>query len=159
MSWLTRAWKAGEDLEEIEEEEEDDDEVQDEEQGYPRASGFATSAASGGIRRIEPLPSTLSVRIAPEASEDSPLLERARSRSVSRRRRRLSSAEHGEHGNATVGQAILMVRGKSPGTPSVAYEFHSFSSLSSEPAFSSSGKRACAYHRTFNIVLTVMQVL
>ncbi|KAI0029278.1 transmembrane amino acid transporter protein-domain-containing protein [Vararia minispora EC-137] len=92
---------AGEDLEEIEEE--DEEQLLDEESGYSRTSGFAP--AGGDMHHVEPFP----VRIgAPEPSEHSPLLERGKSRSASRRRR-LSSVGHGEHGDATVGQAILML--------------------------------------------------
>ncbi|KZV65557.1 hypothetical protein PENSPDRAFT_655685 [Peniophora sp. CONT] len=101
---------AGEDLEEVEEE---DEEEYDEEEARRREDvSFTPGQVEGGILRVEPLPSTLSVRF---PSERTPLLPttpatptRKQSRSASRRRK-LSSTEHGEHGDATVGQAVLML--------------------------------------------------
>ncbi|VDB92299.1 unnamed protein product [Peniophora sp. CBMAI 1063] len=101
---------AGEDLEEDEEE---DEEAFDEEEARRREDvPFTPGQVEGGILRVEPLPSTLSVRF---PTERTPLLPttpttptRKQSRSASRRRR-LSSTEHGEHGDATVGQAVLML--------------------------------------------------
>jgi solute carrier family 36 (proton-coupled amino acid transporter) len=116
-------------LEEIEEE--DEDRERDEEDVYTGASGYVPGLASGSSHHVEPHPPPVSVRIDSGAfpSERSPLLNsRGKSRSASRRRR-LSSAGHGEHGDATVGQAILMVRFcflSSLALNSSAYDSHSY---------------------------------
>ncbi|KAI0322138.1 transmembrane amino acid transporter protein-domain-containing protein [Amylostereum chailletii] len=96
---------AGEDLEEIEEEE-DEDQVDEEANPVPRSS--YVPAASSGVSRLDG--STLSVRIDAQEpssfpSERSPLLNRTKSRSASRRRK----SSVGPHGDATVGQAVLML--------------------------------------------------
>ncbi|KAI0261811.1 transmembrane amino acid transporter protein-domain-containing protein [Russula aff. rugulosa BPL654] len=98
---------AGEDLEELEEEE-DEEAIDDDRRAYDRPSGSQVTpvletgpeAAQGSLARIlaESQPSKSAV------SETSPLLQRASSRSRTRRRRATVS-----HGDATVGQAILML--------------------------------------------------
>jgi proton-coupled amino acid transporter len=103
-------YQAGEDLEETEEE--DEETVDEDDQVYAVPSGSqataapqtAPGAAHGSLTRIlgEAPPSKSAV------SETSPLLPRARASSRSRsrsKRRRLSVS----HGDATVGQAVLMV--------------------------------------------------
>ena len=106
---LTDVYQAGEDLEETEEEE--DEEVAEEDRrlyGQPSGSqgpsGVQTvpEAAQGSLARI------LAESQAPKSavSETSPLLPRSSSVQRSRVRRRRASVSHGD---ATVGQAVLMV--------------------------------------------------
>ena len=92
--------QAGEDLEEIEEE----DEVLLDNEPLPASGSRDFPATAPTRQRVS------TIRIdAEEAvgfpSERSPLISRAKSRSASRRRKSI-----GPHGDATVGQAILMVR-------------------------------------------------
>ena len=99
------AKQAGEDLEEVEEDEED--EVDEEEQPYGQPSGSrgvptGPDGSHGSLVRIltdEP-PSKSA------ATETSPLIPRSSSHHHSRLRRRRTSVSHGD---ATVGQAVLMV--------------------------------------------------
>lgn len=106
---LIDVYQAGEDLEETEEEE--DEEVAEEDRrlyGQPSGSQDPSAvhtgpeAAQGSLARI------LAESQAPKSavSETSPLLPRASSVSRSRVRRRRASVSHGD---ATVGQAVLMV--------------------------------------------------
>jgi hypothetical protein len=84
VSVVNLPWiQAGEDLEE-----DDDEKEEDEEQ-------------IAGTSSLPPVPLRL-----PEMSESTPLLQTTSSRSRSRRRR----MSVGPHGNATVTQAVLMVR-------------------------------------------------
>jgi solute carrier family 36 (proton-coupled amino acid transporter) len=101
-------YQAGEDLEEIEEEDEETADEEDQLYGQPSgsrepsASQTRPEVARGSLTRIlaEAPPSKSTV------SETSPLLPRASSVSRSRTRRRRSTVSHGD---ATVGQAVLMV--------------------------------------------------
>jgi solute carrier family 36 (proton-coupled amino acid transporter) len=96
--------QAGEDLEELEDEE-DEEEIDEDRRAYDQPSGSRDTgpeAAQGSLARIlaDTQPSKSAV------SETSPLLPRASSLQRSRTRRRRASVSHGD---ATVGQAILMV--------------------------------------------------
>jgi len=107
---LINVYQAGEDLEELEEEEEEDEETIDEDRrAHDQPSGSqdmsvpqTPEAAQGSLARIlaESQPSKSAV------SETSPLLPRASSLQRSRIRRRRASVSHGD---ATIGQAVLMV--------------------------------------------------
>ena len=104
--------QAGEDLEEIEEE--DEEQLTDEEERqYDRpsrsqdTSALQTEAAQGSLARIL----ARSQPSKPTATETSPLLPRASSLPRSRVRRRRGTVSHGD---ATVGQAVLMVRHNLP---------------------------------------------
>jgi hypothetical protein len=99
---LINAYQAGEDLEELEEEGEEEA-IDEDRRGYDQPSGSRDTgpeAAQGSLARIlaESQPS----------KSDIPLLPRARASSLqrSRTRRRRASVSHGD---ATVGQAVLMV--------------------------------------------------
>ena len=111
MTWypLIDVYQAGEDLEETEEEE--DEEAADDDRllyGQPSGSQDTSAlqpdpeAAEGSLARIlaDSQPSKSAV------SETSPLLPRSSSVQRSRTRRRRVSVSHGD---ATVGQAVLMV--------------------------------------------------
>ena len=106
---LIDVYQAGEDLEEIEEEDEEvaeeDGRLYDQPSGSQDRPGLQTGpeAAQGSLARI------LAESQAPKsaASETSPLLPRAPSAQRSRVRRRRATVSHGD---ATVGQAVLMVR-------------------------------------------------
>jgi hypothetical protein len=102
--------QAGEDLEEIEEE--DEEQLTDEEERQydrpSRSQGTSTlqtgpEPAQGSLARIL----ARSQPSKPTATETSPLLPRASSLPRSRVRRRRGTVSHGD---ATVGQAVLMVR-------------------------------------------------
>jgi proton-coupled amino acid transporter len=105
---LINVYQAGEDLEELEEDEEEEEEAIDEDRrAYDQPSGSQDTgpeAAQGSLARIlaESQPPKSAV------SETSPLLPRARGSSLqrSRTRRRRATVSHGD---ATVGQAVLMV--------------------------------------------------
>jgi proton-coupled amino acid transporter len=99
--------QAGEDLEELEEDEDEEEPIDEDRRAYDQPSGSQDTgpeAAQGSLARIlaESQPSKSAV------SETSPLLPRARASSLqrSRTRRRRATVSHGD---ATVGQAILMV--------------------------------------------------
>jgi solute carrier family 36 (proton-coupled amino acid transporter) len=104
---LINVYQAGEDLEELEEEDEEEEAVDEDIRAYDQPSGSQDTgpeAAQGSLARIlaESQPSKSAV------SETSPLLPKARASSLQRsrtRRRRVSVS----HGDATVGQAVLMV--------------------------------------------------
>jgi proton-coupled amino acid transporter len=100
--YLISVHQAGEDLEETEDE--DEESIIDEEQLYAQASGSQgqSDAAQDSLARIlaDAQPSK------PTASETSPLLPRTSSLPRSRMKRRRVSVSHGD---ATVGQAVLMV--------------------------------------------------
>jgi proton-coupled amino acid transporter len=109
---LIDVYQAGEDLEELEDEEEDEEAAGEDEDGrlYGQPSGSRDTpalqtgpeAAQGSLARIlaESQPPKSAV------SETSPLLPRASSAQRSRTKRRRVSVSHGD---ATVGQAVLMV--------------------------------------------------
>ena len=105
--------QAGEDLEEIEEE--DEEQLTDEEERqYDRPSRSQdTSALQTGPEAAQGSSVILarSQPSKPTATETSPLLPRASSLPRSRVRRRRGTVSHGD---ATVGQAVLMVRHNLP---------------------------------------------
>ncbi len=106
---LINVYKAGEDLEEVEEEE-DEEAIDEDRRAYDQPSGSqdpsllhaGQEAAQGSLARIlaDSQPSKSAV------SETSPLLPRSSSLQRSRTKRRRASVSHGD---ATVGQAVLMV--------------------------------------------------
>ena len=108
FGYLINPNQAGEDLEEIEED--DEDEVDENEQPYGQPSGSrgvsvlpaGPDGAHGSLVRIltDGPPSKSA------ATETSPLIPRSSAHHHSRLRRRKASVSHGD---ATVGQAILMV--------------------------------------------------
>ncbi|KAH9068485.1 transmembrane amino acid transporter protein-domain-containing protein [Lactarius deliciosus] len=99
---------AGEDLEEIEEDDEDEEDEDEEPYGQPSGSRGVSVLPAGPdgahgslVRILTDVPPSKSA-----ATETSPLIPRSSSHHHSRSRRRRTSVSHGD---ATVGQAILML--------------------------------------------------